>query len=265
MLSLKTLARPFVRITLLVGLQVSGWSHGRLWCCVSTGSNNLHGEIRLSCLSLMPIWSKFCRFSRKSMTMTRANMYCQSQDANPVLSMWQLSQILSTSHVVTFSGKPDCVELALATLIAYLKGASASVLALPSLGAEPRSFGGAEKVTETRFYVVVLLEAVLKSLKHGYPSPRRRSVVRVMVLWTISRGFNSEIGRPWPTSQFLLCVCLCVLCAEFSCVSAGTNWRSRQYCWAARQLMLTEMTQLLVAGQRAMQPQNRDPKRPSLS
>ena len=148
----------------------------------------------------------------------------------------------------------DCVELALATLIADLKGASASVLDLPSFGAEPRSFGGAEKVTEARFYVVVLWEAVLKSLKHGYPSPRRCSVVRVMVLWTISRGFNSEIGRPWPTSQFLLCVCLCVLCAEFSCVSAGTNWRSRQYCWAARQLMLTEMTQLLVAGQRAMQP-----------
>ena len=79
------------------------------------------------------------------------------------------------------TGEPDCVEHALATLIADLKGQSASVLALPSFGAEPRSLGDAEKVTEARFYVVVLLEAVLKSLKHRYTSPRRRSVVRAMV------------------------------------------------------------------------------------
>ena len=98
-------------------------------------------------------------------------------------SMWQLSQIFLVILVMIrqVTGEPDCVELALATLIADLKGASASVLALPSFGAEPRSLGDAEKVTEARFYVVVLLEAVLKSLKHGYTSPRRRSVVRAMV------------------------------------------------------------------------------------
>ena len=49
------------------------------------------------------------------------------------------------------------MELALATLIADLKGASASVLAVPSFGAEPRSLGDDERVTEARFYVVVLL------------------------------------------------------------------------------------------------------------
>ena len=99
-------------------------------------------------------------------------------------SMLQLSQIFLVILVMIrqVTGEPDCVELALATLIADLKGASASVLALPSFGAEPRSLGDAEKVTEARFYVVVLLEAVLKSLKHGYTSPRRRSVVRAMVL-----------------------------------------------------------------------------------
>ena len=67
------------------------------------------------------------------------------------------------------------MELAHATFIIDLKGEIASALCLPSacqelFGAESRPLGDGEEVTQDRYYVVVLLEAVLKSLKHGDPS-----------------------------------------------------------------------------------------------
>ena len=80
----------------------------------------------------------------------------------------------------------------------------------------PRSLGHAEGVTEARFYVVVLLEAVLKSLKHGYPSPRRRSVVRAITShrsWVQLRDLTTLAHESVPP----VCLPVCALFGVFLC------------------------------------------------
>ena len=125
--------------------------------------------------------------------------------------------ILCDVHVIVVtSGEQHCVGLALATFIIDLKGAIASALGLlPAcqelFGAESHPLGDGEEVTQDRSYVVVFLEAVLQSLKHGDTSVRRQAIKDLndlgsplsLGLWGCNRDVTVGHICPWSTPREL--------------------------------------------------------------